>query len=88
MAYQIEFSDFARKQLKKLDRYTALLIVGWIRKNLENCEDPRILGKALTSNKREQWRYRIGDYRILTLIQDKKLIILVLAIGHRKEIYE
>ena len=88
MTYHIEFTEFAKKQLKKLDRYTASLIVGWIKKNLECCKDPRILGKALKSNKRGQWRYRIGDYRILTLIQDKKLVILIIAIGHRKEIYD
>ena len=88
MTYHIEFTEFAKKQLKKLDSYTALLIVGWIKKNLECCKDPRILGKALKSNKRGQWRYRIGDYRILALIQDKKLVILIIAIGHRKEIYD
>ena len=88
MIYHVEFTDVAKKQLKKLDRYIAALLVGWIRKNLEGCEDPRISGKALASNKRGQWRYRVGDYRILTLIQDKKLIILVVAIGHRKEIYD
>ncbi len=76
------------KQLKKLDKHTAALIVGWLRKNLEGCSDPRQHGKGLTANRSGQWRYRVGDYRILAEIQDEKIIVLVLSIGHRSEIYK
>ncbi|MCL1859846.1 MAG: type II toxin-antitoxin system RelE/ParE family toxin [Oscillospiraceae bacterium] len=88
MIYKVEFTEKAQKFLKKTDKYTAKLITAWIRKNLENCENPRLYGKGLTSNRSGQWRYRIGDYRVLAEIQDNKIIILILEIGHRRDIYE
>ena len=87
MKYKVEFTQRALKDLKKLDRHTAALILGWIRKNLENCENPRLYGKGLTANRSSQWRYRVGDYRLLAEIEDNKITILVLNIGHRREIY-
>ena len=88
MRYRVEFTKGALKDLKKLDRHTAALILGWIRKNLEGCEDPRGHGKGLTANRSGQWRYRVGDYRILADIEDNKITILVLNIGHRRNIYK
>ena len=88
MKYNVVFTEGAKKQLKKLDRHIASLIIGWIEKNLQNCQNPRIHGKGLTSNRSGQWRYRIGDYRLICEIQDENIIILVLEIGHRKNIYE
>ena len=87
MTYHVELTEQALKQLKKLDKHTASLITGWIRKNLEGCENPRQFGKGLTANRSGQWRYRIGDYRILADIQDNKILILILSIGHRSDIY-
>ena len=63
------------------------LIRTWIEKNLINTENPRIKGKALTSDLKGLWRYRVGDYRILADIQDDKIVILILDIGHRSKIY-
>lgn len=83
--YTVVFSNEARKDLKKLDKPTASLIVGWIRKNLEGCDNPRIHGKGLTGNRSKGWRYRIGDYRLICDIQDNKILIYVLTVGHRKE---
>ncbi len=88
MKYHVEFSKRALKELKKLDRATAALILGWIRKNLEGCEDPRAHGKGLTANHSGDWRYRIGDYRLLAEIQDGKLVIIMLTVGHRSEVYK
>ena len=85
--YHVEFSKEALIQLKKMDVANASLILGWIRKNLENCDNPRIHGKGLTANRSGQWRYRVGDYRIIAEILDDKVIILVLNIGHRRDIY-
>lgn len=85
--YRVEFTEKALKALKKLDRYTALLITAWIRKNLEGCTNPRQHGKGLVGDKSGQWRYRVGDYRILAEIEDDKIIILILNVGHRREIY-
>ena len=87
MSYHVEFSKAALKELKKMDRQIASMILGWIRKNLEGCEDPRQHGKGLTANRSGQWRYRVGDYRLLAEIQDGKVIILILHIGHRSDIY-
>lgn len=87
MRYTVEFTERAVKDLKKLDRHTAALILGWVRKNLENCENPRQHGKGLTANRSGQWRYRVGDYRLLCEIEDDKIRILVLNVGHRREIY-
>ena len=81
MIYHVEFSSGAKKQLKKLDKFTATMILGWIRKNLEGTENPRIHGKSLTANRSGQWRYRVGDYRLLCEIQDDKLIILVITLS-------
>ena len=88
MRYHVEFSKRALKDIKKLDKSTAALILGWIRKNLEGCENPRVHGKGLTANHSGEWRYRVGDYRLLAEIQDGKLIILMLTVGHRSEGYQ
>lgn len=87
MKYKVVFSEKSKKQLKKLDRHTAALIIGWLEKNIENCENPRIHGKGLVENRSGQWRYRIGNYRIICEINDEEVIVLVLEVGHRKEIY-
>lgn len=86
--YKVLFSDTALKELKKLDKHTALFITAWIRKNLEGCTNPRSHGKGLTANRSGQWRYRVGDYRIIADISDETITILVLSIGHRKEVYK
>lgn len=88
MTYHVEFTKEALKTLKKLDKHTALFITAWIRKNLENCTDPRIHGKGLTANRSGQWRYRVGDYRLIADIQDERILILILSIGHRRDIYD
>lgn len=85
--YHVEFTEKALKALKKLDRYTVLFITAWVRKNLEGCTNPRQYGKPLVGNKSGQWRYRVGDYRLLADIQDERVIILILNVGHRRDIY-
>lgn len=87
MKFRIVFTERAKKQLKKLDKYTASLIIGWLEKNIEGCENLRIHGKALVENKSGQWRYRIGDYRVICEVKDNEIIVLVLEIGHRRDIY-
>ena len=85
--YSVEFSETARKALRKLDPGVRLLILKWIRKNLQGCADPRAHGKGLSANLSGLWRYRVGDYRLIAEIQDQKLVILMLEIGHRSNIY-
>lgn len=88
MTYRVEYTSAALKQLKKMDRFDARLIVSWIDKNLEGCEDPRVHGKGLTANHAGEWRYRVGSYRILCVIQDDRLVIEVFSVGHRSTVYE
>ena len=87
MIYEISTTEKFDKALKKLDRQTQRIIKAWIEKNLINCENPRIHGKALTANRSGQWRYRVGDYRILAEIHDNKLVLILIDVGHRKVIY-
>lgn len=86
MIYTIEASKQFQKQMSKLDKYTQVLIKGWITRNLVNCENPRQFGKLLTGNHVRYWQYRIGDYRIICEIDDNKCVIV--AISNRKEIYK
>ena len=88
MTYKIETTSRFDKEFKKLDKYTKKMIKAWIEKNLIDCENPRTHGKGLTSNRSGQWRYRIGDYRLICEIQDNELIILALSVGHRKDVYD
>ena len=88
MSYRVETTARFDKEFKKLDRYTQKMVKAWIEKNLIHCENPRVHGKGLTANRSGQWRYRIGDYRMICMIEDDKLIILALTIGHRSSIYQ
>lgn len=88
MIYKVRFTERAKKDLKKLDKHTSALILGWVRKNLENCKNPRLHGKGLTADRSGQWRYRVGDYRLLAQIEDNTITILILNVGHRREIYD
>ena len=77
--YKVYFDKKIKKDFKKLD---------WIENNLENIEEPRSKGKALVGNLKDYWRYRIGDYRLITKIDDGKLLIIPLELKHRKKVYE
>lgn len=88
MEYEVVFAEKALKSLKKMDKHISSLIIGWIEKNLQGCTDPRQFGKGLTANRSGQWRYRVGDYRLLADIQDEKITILIINIGHRRDIYD
>ena len=88
MSYSVETTARFDREFKKLDRYTQKMIKAWIEKNLVACTDPRIHGKGLTASRSGQWRYRIGDYRLICLIEDDRLVILALSVGHRSEIYK
>lgn len=88
MRYTVEYTSKALKSLKKLDKPVLLMIKSWIEKNLIGTTEPRRHGKGLTSNRSGQWRYRVGDYRIIADIEDEKLIILVVEVEHRSRVYK
>ncbi len=87
MPWAYKFAEQALRQLRKLDRGTQHEIVRYCEKRLTGKIDPRKFGHALTGEFRGLWRYRIGDYRVICEIKDRELVILVLVIGHRREIY-
>jgi mRNA interferase RelE/StbE len=88
MAWRIEYDAGAEKDLSKLDRQIAQRIVKFLRKRVAKLDDPRTIGEALRGSKLgEFWKYRVGDYRIIAEIQDKLLIVYVVEIGNRKEVY-
>ena len=82
----IEYTETARKQLMKLDKTMQKRILDYM-DEVALLENPRSRGKALVENMRGLWRYRIGDYRVICEIQEARIIISVLKIGHRKNIY-
>lgn len=86
MMYRVETSSRFDREFRKLDKYTQRMIKAWITKNLIGCEDPRVHGKGLTANRSDQWRYRIGEYRLICQIEDEQLVILALSVGHRRDI--
>ncbi|MEE3451095.1 MAG: type II toxin-antitoxin system RelE/ParE family toxin [Acutalibacteraceae bacterium] len=86
MKYEVELSERFKKEFRKFDKYTQNMIRAWINKNLVGTENPRLHGKGLTANRSGQWRYRIGDYRLICNINDNKLIILALSVGHRRDV--
>ncbi|HIZ76500.1 MAG TPA: type II toxin-antitoxin system RelE/ParE family toxin [Firmicutes bacterium] len=88
MSYHVQLTDTAKKQLKKMDRQTASMLLGWMRRNLEGCENPRQHGKGLSANRSGQWRYRVGNYRLIAEIEDDQIVILILSIGHRSDVYK
>ena len=88
MKYGVEISEFAEKELLKLDSSQRRQIMAWIKKNLIDCEDPRRTGHPLTGEFQGLWRYRVGRYRIIAEIIDSRLVIVVVEVGHRKNIYD
>jgi len=87
LAWRIEITRTAEKQITKLDRRAQKSIQQFLRERLRPAPDPRQWGKALQGEKRGLWRYRVGDYRLICDIQDERITILVLELGHRKDVY-
>lgn len=87
MAWTVEIDSFAQKQLRKLDRPVQKRLLDWLFERIEGCKNPRHFGEPLRGDLDGLWRYRVGDYRILCQIHDQKLVVLALAIGHRRDIY-
>ncbi|MCI7145722.1 MAG: type II toxin-antitoxin system RelE/ParE family toxin [Clostridiales bacterium] len=88
MTYDVKYEKKAVKQIQKLDPSVQRLIKTWIEKNLIGTTNPRQHGKGLVGDKSDYWRYGVGDYRILAKINDTEVIIIIVEVGHRKEIYK
>lgn len=87
MAWKIELSATASRQLARADKTQSRRILGFLRERVAALEDPRSLGKALTGPLGDFWCYRVGDFRILCDLDDERLCVLVVRLGHRREIY-
>ncbi len=88
MAWRVELSEGAERALGKLERQHARRILKFLHERIAKLDDPRSIGKALHGSRLgEFWKYRVGDYRLICKIEDDRLVVLVLRVGHRKEIY-
>lgn len=87
MAWKISFDKRAEKQFAKLPQGVQLQVAAYLSQRVGVLEDPRKLGKALSGERKGYWRYRVGDYRVTCEIRDGELLVLVLAVGHRREVY-
>lgn len=86
--YEVKIGKKALKSLKKMDKGESAMIMAWVKDNLMYCEDPYRFGKPLRYNLKGTWRYRVGDYRIITNINENEVVILLLEVKHRKEVYD
>ncbi|HEM4974422.1 TPA: type II toxin-antitoxin system RelE/ParE family toxin [Streptococcus suis] len=80
MSYKVILSAKAQKQIRKLDKTAASLILRYLYKHIDGCDNPRQYGKALTANRSGQWRYRIGNYRVIVRIEDDKVTVISLKV--------
>jgi mRNA interferase RelE/StbE len=88
MNWHVELSPQARKNLDQLDKQVARRILRFLHDRLAPLDDPRSIGEALRGSKLgEFWKYRVGDYRIITIIEDNQVIVFVVRIGNRREVY-
>ncbi len=88
MAWEIELSSLAQKNLDQLDQQTARRILAFLHDRVAVLDDPRCIGEALKGSKLGAfWKYRVGDYRVICSIQDGNLRILVVRVGNRREVY-
>ena len=87
MGWEIRVSETADRQLARLGYQDEKRILKFLRERLETCDNPRDFGDPLSGNFSGLWRYRVGDYRLICDIQDERILVLVLKIGHRREVY-
>ena len=88
MAWRVELAESADRELGKLDAQPRKRILKFLDERVAKLDNPRSIGQALRGSKLgEFWKYRVGDYRLICKIEDKRLVVLVLRVGHRREIY-
>ena len=87
MAWKIEFERAAQKELEKLDKPIARRILTFLHQRVGKLDDPRKIGQRLQGTLSEFWRYRVGDYRLICSLQNDRFVVLVLRIGHRRDVY-
>ena len=88
MVWTVEIGDFAEEKLIKLVRPVRDRILNYLGERIDGCKNPRHFGEPLKANKAGLWRYRVGDYRIICEILDERLVVVAIAVGHRREVYK
>lgn len=87
-SFSVEYDEKAKKKLEKMDMSVRKRIYAWVEKNLKGCDNPRLRGKPLEGKLSGYWRYRVGDFRLIADIQDDKIIILIVNVDKRNDIYK
>jgi mRNA interferase RelE/StbE len=87
LGWTVEISDFAERQLRKIDPPVRKRILDYLDDRIEGCKNPRHFGEPLKGGRTGLWRYRVDDYRVICQIRDDVLVVLALAVGHRREVY-
>ena len=85
--WTVEFDDRARRELRKLAPETQRTILHYLRERVAGSADPRQFGKPLRMQLAGLWRYRVGDYRLICRLEEDRLVVLVIKVGHRREVY-
>jgi mRNA interferase RelE/StbE len=86
-AWRVEFDRAAARDLRKLGADAERRVLRYLRERISGSKDPRRFGHALTGNRQGFWRYRVGDFRIVAAIEDDRFVVLVVTVGHRREVY-
>ena len=88
MSWGVEWTDKARRQLRKLPPDVQLRLLSFLKSRVEPGNDPRSLASCLSGDFSGLWRFRVGDYRLICRLEDERLVVLVLSIGHRRLVYQ
>ena len=89
MAWIIELDRAAERELDRLDPQVARRILTFLYERLAQLDDPRSIGEALTGAKLGNfWKYRVGDYRLISSIEDNRLVVVIVKVGNRREVYQ
>jgi mRNA interferase RelE/StbE len=87
LTWSVEWDERARRELRRLDAAVQRQILGYLRERIARPNDPRRFGRPLSGGKHGLWRSRVSTYRLVCQIEEDRLVVLVLAVGHRKEVY-
>ena len=86
--WRVEFDSDAARDLRKLGHEAQRIILTYLRNRIATTQDPRRFGHALARDLKGLWRYRVGDYRVVASIEDDRFVVLVVTVGHRREVYD
>jgi mRNA interferase RelE/StbE len=86
--WRVEFDPEAARELRKLGHQARHLILKYLRERIATADNPRRFGHALLGDLKGLWRYRVGDYRIVADIREREILVMIVAVGHRRNVYD